>query len=179
MKQRKGSVLRLATPIKVLVQRFAFLALIALTFALMMLGKADVVVLDRARTMASDAMAPILDALSRPAATVSDAIERIHEIGAVDAENAREALEKIALKTPSVILLDLMMPEMNGLEFISQLHKQEEYCPLPIVVLTVHALVTDCNRALEADFDDYNIKLLKMPRLIKKMETLLNAEGAS
>ena len=89
MKSRKGSVLRLATPIKVLVQRFAFLALIAATFALMMLGKADVMVLDRLRTVTADAVAPILDALSRPAATVSRAIDRVHEIAAVDEENAR------------------------------------------------------------------------------------------
>jgi rod shape-determining protein MreC len=89
LKPRKGSVLRLATPIKVLVQRFAFLALIAATFALMMLGKADVVVLDRLRSVTADAVAPILDALSRPAATVSKAIDRVHEIAAVDEENAR------------------------------------------------------------------------------------------
>ncbi len=89
MKARKGPVLRLATPIKVLVQRFAFLALIAATFALMMLGKADVVVLDRLRTVTADAVAPILDALSRPVATASDAIDRIQQIAAVDEENAR------------------------------------------------------------------------------------------
>ncbi len=89
MKQRKGSVLRLATPIKVLVQRFAFLALIAATFALMMLGKADIVVLERLRAVAADAVTPILNTLSRPAASVSRAIERIHEIAAVDDENAR------------------------------------------------------------------------------------------
>ena len=89
MKPRKGSVLRLATPIKVLVQRFAFLALIAATFALMMLGKADVVVLERIRTVAADAVTPILDALSRPAATISELAERVHEIAAVDAENVR------------------------------------------------------------------------------------------
>ena len=89
MKPRKGSVLRLATPIKVLVQRFAFLALIAATFALMMLGKADVVVFERIRSVAADAVTPILDALSRPAATLSELAERAHEIAAVDAENAR------------------------------------------------------------------------------------------
>lgn len=79
----------MATPIKVLVQRFAFLALIAATFALMMLGKADVVVLERIRTVAADAVTPILDALSRPAATISELAERVHEIAAVDAENVR------------------------------------------------------------------------------------------
>ena len=89
MKQRKGSVLRLTTPVKVLVQRFAFLALIAATFALMMLGKADVVVLERFRSIAVDAVTPILDGLSRPAATISDLANRVREIAAVDEENKR------------------------------------------------------------------------------------------
>jgi rod shape-determining protein MreC len=89
LKQRKGSVLRLTTPIKVLVQRFAFLALIAATFALMMLGKADVVVLERVRAIAVDAVTPILDGLSRPAATISELANRAREISAVDEENER------------------------------------------------------------------------------------------
>ncbi len=58
----------------------------------------------------------------------------------VEAENAREGLEKIELQTPSLILLDLMMPEMNGFEFISQLRKQEKYQSIPIVVLTAMQL---------------------------------------
>lgn len=89
MKPRKGPVLRLATPIKVQIQRFAFLALIAATFALMMLGKADVVLLDRVRSVAADAVTPILDALSRPAATVSEIAARVREVALVDEENAR------------------------------------------------------------------------------------------
>jgi len=79
----------LATPIKVQIQRFAFLALIAATFALMMLGKADVVLLDRVRSVAADAVTPILDALSRPAATVSEIAARVREVALVDEENAR------------------------------------------------------------------------------------------
>jgi len=43
--------------------------------------------------------------------------------------------------------------------------------------LTAHALVSDRNRALEAGFDDYDIKPVEMPRLLRKLETLLNSEG--
>jgi signal transduction histidine kinase/DNA-binding response OmpR family regulator len=58
----------------------------------------------------------------------------------VEAENAREGLEKIALQQPSLILLDLIMPEMNGFEFITRLRMEDRYRSIPIVVLTAMAL---------------------------------------
>jgi signal transduction histidine kinase/DNA-binding response OmpR family regulator len=57
-----------------------------------------------------------------------------------EAENAREGLEKVALQPPSLILLDLMMPEMNGFEFITRLRMEDRYRSIPIVVLTAMAL---------------------------------------
>jgi len=48
---------------------------------------------------------------------------------------------------------------------------------IPVMALTAHALVTDRARALEAGFDDYDIKPVEMPRLLKKMETLLCPEA--
>jgi rod shape-determining protein MreC len=89
LKQRTGSVLRFATPLKALIQRFAFLALVGVTFGLMLLGKADLVLMERVRTAATDAVAPVLDALSRPAATVSGLVDRVRDLAALREENAR------------------------------------------------------------------------------------------
>jgi rod shape-determining protein MreC len=87
--QRKGSVTRLATPIKALAQRFAFLLLVAASFALMMIGKADVLVLDRIKAAATDVVAPVLDVLSRPAASVAALIDHMRELSEIKAENDR------------------------------------------------------------------------------------------
>jgi len=57
-----------------------------------------------------------------------------------EAANGRLALQQIAQVTPALILLDLMMPEMNGFEFISELRKTEEWRTIPIVVLTAMSL---------------------------------------
>jgi rod shape-determining protein MreC len=89
LKQRTGSVLRFATPLKVLAQRFAFLALIGIAFGLMMLAKADMVVIERMRTAATDAVAPILNVFSRPTAAVSDFADGVREAVWLRAENAR------------------------------------------------------------------------------------------
>jgi CheY-like chemotaxis protein len=56
------------------------------------------------------------------------------------AENGRIALEKIARCPPDLILLDLMMPEMDGFEFVAELRRQPAYAAIPIVVLTAKSL---------------------------------------
>jgi rod shape-determining protein MreC len=89
LKQRTGSVLRFATPLRVLAQRFAFVSLVGAAFGLMMLAKADMVAIERVRTAATDAVAPILDVLSRPTAAVSEFTNRVSEAVALGAENAR------------------------------------------------------------------------------------------
>ncbi|MEP7284396.1 MAG: response regulator [Chloroflexota bacterium] len=52
------------------------------------------------------------------------------------AENGRVALEHIAKKLPGLILLDLMMPEMDGFEFVAELRKNEAWRKIPVVVIT-------------------------------------------
>ena len=53
-----------------------------------------------------------------------------------EAENGRAGLEQLARCAPSLILLDLMMPEMDGFEFLEELRKHDEWQAIPIVVLT-------------------------------------------
>jgi CheY-like chemotaxis protein len=53
-----------------------------------------------------------------------------------EAENGHEALERVARSRPSVILLDLMMPHMDGFEFVADLRSREEWRTIPVVVVT-------------------------------------------
>ena len=60
-----------------------------------------------------------------------------------EAANGREALERVAENRPHLILLDLMMPEMDGFEFAAALHRREEWSSIPIVVLTAKDLTSE------------------------------------
>jgi signal transduction histidine kinase/CheY-like chemotaxis protein len=53
-----------------------------------------------------------------------------------EAENGRVALDAIAHDTPSLIMLDLMMPEMDGFEFVASLHERPDWRSIPIIVVT-------------------------------------------
>jgi signal transduction histidine kinase/DNA-binding response OmpR family regulator len=68
--------------------------------------------------------------------------------GVSEAENGHTALERIAENRPTLILLDLLMPDMNGFEFISELSRHEEWRSIPIVVITAKDLTEDDQRLL-------------------------------
>jgi rod shape-determining protein MreC len=87
--KRPGAVSRFAAPLKLFVQRFTFLGLIAAAVGLMVLGKAETAVVERMRMTVTDAFVPLLDAIARPVATANQVIDRVNEIINVHAENAR------------------------------------------------------------------------------------------
>jgi CheY-like chemotaxis protein len=58
----------------------------------------------------------------------------------VEAENGRVALERLAEVTPRMVLLDLMMPELDGFEVAAYMHGSEAYRNVPIVVVTAKDL---------------------------------------
>ncbi len=98
MEYRPSAILRIAAPLRSLVQRFMYLGLIALSFCLMLLAKIDAVVIDHLRAEVTDVAAPILSALSRPVATVSHGIENFWTLMHIREENARLIQENTNLK---------------------------------------------------------------------------------
>ncbi|HEV2614720.1 MAG TPA: response regulator [Gammaproteobacteria bacterium] len=61
----------------------------------------------------------------------------------VEAVNGRDALEKVQAHIPSIILLDLMMPEMDGFTFITELQKHEAWRQIPIIIVSAKELSSD------------------------------------
>jgi len=65
-----------------------------------------------------------------------------------EATNGREALERVAASQPELILLDLMMPEMDGFAFIEALRQQDAWRSIPVVVVTAKDLTPEDRRRL-------------------------------
>ncbi len=68
-----------------------------------------------------------------------------------EAVNGRAALELIARQTPELIVLDLMMPEMDGFEFVTQLRAHERWRTIPIVVITAKELTLEEREQLRGE----------------------------
>jgi len=88
MMPHSGAPGRLAT-LRQLAQRFAFVALVLASFVLMLLGKADTLLIERVRLVVEDTAAPVLDVMSRPAAAIARLVDSVRDIARIRADNVR------------------------------------------------------------------------------------------
>ncbi|MBZ9859503.1 response regulator [Mesorhizobium sp. CA12] len=92
--------------------------------------------------------------------------------------NGRKALDAFGRLNPRMILMDVSMPEMNGLEATGAIRRLEEDMGthVPIVGVTAHALKGDRERCLEAGMDDYLPKPISPRALLEKLERWLGSD---
>ncbi len=85
-----------------------------------------------------------------------------------------EGVEKATTSRYDVILMDMSLPEIDGWEVTRRLRTQEGMQHTPIIALTAHAMAGDREKAIEAGCDDYDTKPIELPRLLSKIEALLD-----
>jgi signal transduction histidine kinase/CheY-like chemotaxis protein/CHASE3 domain sensor protein len=98
-----------------------------------------------------------------------------YNINIIIANNGREALEKLeATDKIDLVLMDIMMPEMDGYEAMKRIRKQEKYSKLPIIALTAKAMKNDRQKCLDAGASDYISKPVEIDKLISMMRVWLS-----
>lgn len=90
------------------------------------------------------------------------------------AADGREGLEKVGLIHPDIILSDVMMPVMNGLEFCEKVKSNPRTAHIPLVLLTARAAALHELEGLETGADDYIVKPFNPKILHSKILSLLN-----
>jgi two-component system cell cycle response regulator DivK len=90
---------------------------------------------------------------------------------AVDGEGAVRMAQS---QKPDLILMDIRLPVMDGWEAIRRIKIMPETQSIPIIALTAHAMAGDMEKCVEAGCDDYDTKPIDLPRLLEKMQALLN-----
>jgi DNA-binding response OmpR family regulator len=89
------------------------------------------------------------------------------------AESGEKGL-RIALETiPSLIILDLMLPGMNGIELCRRLRREDETKKIPIIMLTAKATETDKIVGLETGADDYVVKPFSIKEVLARVRAVL------
>ena len=89
----------------------------------------------------------------------------------VHAADGQEAVEMAARARPDLILMDVSLPVMDGLEATRHIRARAQ--TTPIIALTAHAMSGDRARALQAGCDAYHAKPVELSRLLAQMEALL------
>lgn len=78
---------------------------------------------------------------------------------------------------PDIILMDVSLPDIDGLEVTRQLKGDDKTRSIPIIVITAHAMVGDRQQSLEAGADDYHMKPVELVTLLSQIQTLLTRDG--
>ena len=89
------------------------------------------------------------------------------------AVNGEEGVN-MAAELPDLILMDMSLPLLSGWEATQRIKANSATKAIPVVALTAHAMADDKNKALAAGCDDFDTKPVDLPRLITKIEALLD-----
>jgi CheY-like chemotaxis protein len=94
------------------------------------------------------------------------------------AVDGQQALDMVAVDKPDLILMDMSLPVLNGWQATQQLKANDATRAIPVIALTARAMSEDGQKAREAGCDDYDTKPVELPRLLQKMDALLQARPA-
>ncbi len=91
----------------------------------------------------------------------------------ISAFDGREALEKIGKEKPDLVLLDIIMPKMDGFEVLAKAKKDPQTKDIPIVMLTAKGQQSDEDKGRRLGAEDYIIKPFSPSHLLHKIEEVL------
>ena len=96
----------------------------------------------------------------------------------VIAVDGQQGVSMASTESPSLILLDMSLPIIDGWEVARRLKSDSHTKPIPIIALTAHAMSGDRKQALEAGCDEYDTKPVDLKRLLDKIHSFLGVSEA-
>lgn len=94
----------------------------------------------------------------------------------ITAENGQEALKILKKEVPTLVISDVMMPEMNGLEFVNEVRKKSTFKHLPVIFLSAKNMDLDIEQGLSTGADIYLTKPIRSRVLLAQIDAVLRRE---
>ena len=88
-------------------------------------------------------------------------------------ENGKVSFEALKDEQPDLILLDVMMPEMDGIEFLKKVKSSSVFCDIPIIMATAKGSEYDKVKSLDMGADDYLVKPFGMMEMVSRIKAVL------
>src|SRR4030095_10111742 len=110
--------------------------------------------------------------------TIGEYLES-HRYEVIVAHDGVEALERAEMNNPDIILMDIQMPVMDGLEATRQLRANPRFTNTPIIALTALAMPGDRERCLQAGANEYMSKPVSLKALRRTIENFLQTPSSS
>ncbi|NER08157.1 MAG: response regulator [Okeania sp. SIO3C4] len=94
----------------------------------------------------------------------------------IAAKNVEEAIALVKAHNPDLILMDIQMPKMDGIEAMQHLRHSPDFADIPIIALTALAMGGDRERCLQAGANDYMAKPIRLRELNQAIYRLLKTQ---
>jgi CheY-like chemotaxis protein len=104
---------------------------------------------------------------------MEDIVNRIPGVRLLSARSAELGIELARREIPDLIIMDIHLPGMNGIEALARLRAQPRTTGIPVIALTADAMAPDVKRGLDAGFDGYHTKPIQVAALIGVLEKAL------
>ncbi len=91
----------------------------------------------------------------------------------IEAENGIDALEKLAKNDVDLVLTDMNMPQMDGIELIKSMKEDDAYRDLPVIMLTTEAADEERDRGMQAGASSYLTKPIGKEKLLEEIRKYL------
>ena len=95
----------------------------------------------------------------------------------VMATDGQQGVDMSRTEKPDLILLDMSLPVIDGWDAARLIKGDAETKQIPLIALTAHAMAGDREKTLQAGCDDYDTKPVELPRLLGKIQALLEKRG--
>jgi two-component system, cell cycle response regulator DivK len=95
----------------------------------------------------------------------------------LEAATGERALSLAATEGPALVLMDIRLPDMTGIEVLSCLRMDKRTARIPVLAVTAEAMKGDLERLLEAGFDGYLSKPVDLDELLKAVELHCHRRG--
>jgi CheY-like chemotaxis protein len=97
----------------------------------------------------------------------------------VIAEDGQKGVDLARSESPDLILMDMSLPVIDGWEATRLIKTADETRAIPVIALTAHAMAGDREKTLAAGCDDYDTKPIELPRLLEKINAILEKTQVS
>ncbi len=95
----------------------------------------------------------------------------------LEATTAEQGIEFATKSIPDLILLDIQLPGMNGVEALGVLKEKQETAGIPVMAVTASVMTHDRHKLIEEGFDDYQAKPIEIKNFLHRIEKLLEVQS--
>ena len=110
--------------------------------------------------------------------TLKDRLE-MNDYNVITGSNGKEGLERAIEDKPAIILLDVIMPVMDGLEMLEALRQHSKCDDIAVIMLTARSQTQDIARAKACGIEDYIVKPFDLSELLEKIESVVEHRKAA